>query len=81
MTALTPRNAFRWLALLVGVSMVVGAAGAGFLHALTWVTRFFHDHPWLIKYQPYMSNGLTLRSAPKGLAMRGARAMACKAAQ
>lgn len=54
MTALTPRNVVRWLALLVGVSMVVGAAGAGFLHALTWVTRCFHDHPWLIYSLPFL---------------------------
>ena len=54
MTALTPRNVVRWLTLLVGVSVVVGAAGAGFLHALTWVTRCFHDHPWLIYSLPFL---------------------------
>ena len=54
MSALTPKNALRWLAIIAGVSLVVGAAGAGFLHALTWVTRCFHDHPWLIYALPLL---------------------------
>ena len=54
MSALPPINALRWLAILAGVSLIVGAAGAGFLHALAWVTRCFHDHPWLLYLLPVL---------------------------
>ena len=46
------RHVRLWLVLLLGLPLVIGAAGAGFLHALTWVTRCFHDHPWLIYALP-----------------------------
>ncbi len=42
------RTLLRWVLLCIGLSLVVGAAAAGFLHALTWVGRTFQSHPWLI---------------------------------
>jgi H+/Cl- antiporter ClcA len=42
------------LVILIGVPFVVGAAGAGFLHALDWVTRCLHDHPWLLFSLPFL---------------------------
>ena len=42
------RTLLRWVLLCVGLSLVVGAAGAGFLHALDWVGRTFQTQPWLI---------------------------------
>ena len=43
-----------WLVVLIGIPLLVGAAGAGFLHALDWVTRCFHDHPWLLFSLPFL---------------------------
>jgi H+/Cl- antiporter ClcA len=40
------------MAIIAGVAFVVGAAGAGFLHALTWVTRQFNEHRWLLYTLP-----------------------------
>ena len=54
MTHLTRRRLTFWLTLLIGVPLLVGAAGAGFLHALDWVTRCFHDHPWLLFSLPFL---------------------------
>lgn len=48
------RHVRLWLVLLLGLPLVIGAAGAGFLHALSWVTRCFHDHPWLIYGLPLL---------------------------
>ena len=54
MTPFGGRNLKLWLTLFVAVPLVVGAAGAGFLHALAWVTRCFHDHPWLLYLLPVL---------------------------
>jgi len=54
MSALTPKNALRWLAIIAGVSLVVGAAGAGFLYALDWVSHTFNDHRWLLFTLPML---------------------------
>ena len=42
------------LVILIGAPLAVGAAGAGFLHGLDWVTRCFHDHPWLLFSLPFL---------------------------
>lgn len=42
------------LVILIGVPLAVGAAGAGFLHALDWATRCFHDYPWLLFSLPFL---------------------------
>ena len=54
MSALTPKNALRWLGLIAGVSLVVGAAGAGFLYALTWVSHQFNRHHELLYTLPVL---------------------------
>ena len=48
------RNVLRWGAILPLVSLVVGAAGAGFLHALEAVTRLYQSTPWLIVSLPFI---------------------------
>ena len=54
MSALTPRNTLRWLLIIGGVALVVGAAGAGFLHALEAVTRLYQSTPWLLAALPFI---------------------------
>ena len=54
MPRMTPKLILRWVALIAGVALVVGAAGGGFLHALDWVTRCCHDHPWLLFSLPFL---------------------------
>ena len=54
MSALTPRNTLRWLLIIGGVALVVGAAGAGFLHALEAVTRLYPSTPWLLAALPFI---------------------------
>ncbi len=54
MSSLTPRNTLRWLLIIGGVSLVVGAAGASFLHALEWVTHVFNAHRWLLFTLPVL---------------------------
>jgi len=54
MSSLTPRNTLRWLLIIGGVSLVVGAAGAGFLFALDWVTHVFNAHRWLLFTLPVL---------------------------
>jgi len=49
-----PRNVLLWGAILSLVSLVVGAAGAGFLHALEAVTRLYQSTPWLIVSLPFI---------------------------
>jgi H+/Cl- antiporter ClcA len=49
----------RWLTLLAGVCFVVGAAGAGFLHALAWVGRTFEAHLWLVWTLPFLGLAMT----------------------
>jgi H+/Cl- antiporter ClcA len=48
------RHLVRWLAIIAGVSLVVGAAGAGFLYALDWVTLTFDEHRWLLFTLPVL---------------------------
>jgi len=54
-----PHRLLRWTLLLAGVSLVVGAAGAGFLHALTWVGRTFTSHLWLVWTLPFLGLAMT----------------------
>ena len=48
------RRVLAWLVILLGLSLAVGAAGAGFLHALAWVTRTFNEHRWLLFSLPVL---------------------------
>ena len=54
MFAKPPRNVLLWGAILTLVSLVVGAAGAGFLHALDAVTKLYQSTPWLIVSLPFI---------------------------
>ena len=54
MFAKPPRNILLWVSLLAGVSLVVGAAGAGFLHALESVTALYRSTPWLLVTLPFI---------------------------
>jgi H+/Cl- antiporter ClcA len=54
MFAKPPRNVLLWVAILTLVSLVVGAAGAGFLHALEAVTRLYRSIPWLLVSLPFI---------------------------
>ncbi len=54
MFAKPPRNILLWVAILVTVSLVVGAAGAGFLHALEAVTSLYQSTPWLLAALPFI---------------------------
>ncbi|MCD7927397.1 MAG: chloride channel protein, partial [Oscillospiraceae bacterium] len=42
----------RWLALAVGVGLVVGAASAGFYFTFQFVTQLRQAHPWLLFLLP-----------------------------
>lgn len=48
------RRVLAWLVILLGLSLAVGAAGAGFLHALSWVTSTFNEHRWLLFSLPIL---------------------------
>lgn len=48
------RRVLAWLVILLGLSLAVGAAGAGFLHALAWATRTFSEHRWLLFSLPVL---------------------------
>ena len=54
MTIQALKKALVWLGLLLGVSLGVGAAGAGFHHALEWVTRLYQTTPWLVASLPFI---------------------------
>jgi H+/Cl- antiporter ClcA len=54
MFAKPPRKVLLWIAMLSLVSLVVGAAGAGFLHALEAVTRLYQSIPWLLVSLPFI---------------------------
>jgi len=54
MTSISPKKAPTWIGLIIGVALLVGAAGAGFLHALEAVTRLFQSTPWLIVSLPFI---------------------------
>lgn len=54
MDPLSPKSLLRWTALLLAVSLVVGALGAGFLHALVAVTQVFKSTPWMLVSLPFI---------------------------
>lgn len=54
MGPLAPKTLLRWSALLLAVSFVVGALGAGFLHALDAVTQIFKSTPWMLVSLPFI---------------------------
>jgi len=54
MFAKQPRNVLLWAAILILVSLVVGAVGAGFLHALEAVTALYRSTPWLLVTLPFI---------------------------
>ena len=54
MMSISPKKALTWTGLILMVALVVGAAGAGFLHALDAVTRLFRSTPWLIVSLPFI---------------------------
>ncbi len=54
MFAKPPRNILLWAAILILVSLVVGAVGAGFLHALEAVTALYRSTPWLLVTLPFI---------------------------
>jgi H+/Cl- antiporter ClcA len=54
MNSISPKKALTWIGLIIGVSLLVGAAGAGFLHALEAVTRLFLSTPWLTISLPFI---------------------------
>ena len=54
MDPLSPKSLLRWTAIIIAVSLVVGAAGAGFLHALEAVTKLYQSTPWLLVTLPFI---------------------------
>jgi H+/Cl- antiporter ClcA len=54
MNSISPKKALAWIGLIIGVALIVGAAGAGFLHTLEAVTRLFRSTPWLIVSLPFI---------------------------
>ena len=54
MDPIAPKSLLRWTALILAVSLVVGAAGAGFLHALDGVTKIYQTTPWLLVSLPFI---------------------------
>jgi H+/Cl- antiporter ClcA len=54
MVPLSSKPLLRWTTIILGVALLVGAAGAGFLHALEAVTRLFQSTPWLIVSLPFI---------------------------
>lgn len=54
MTSISPKKALTWIGLILGVALIVGAAGAGFLHALEAVTALYRSTPWLIVSLPFI---------------------------
>ncbi len=54
MTYISPKKALTWIGLILGVALLVGAAGAGFLHALESVTALYRSIPWLIASLPFI---------------------------
>ena len=54
MISIITTTALTWIGHILGVALVVGAAGAGFLHALEAVTRLFLATPWLIVSLPFI---------------------------
>lgn len=54
MNSISPKKALTWIGLILGVALLVGAAGAAFLHALEAVTGLFLATPWLIVSLPFI---------------------------
>lgn len=54
MTSISLKKALTWIGLILGVALIVGAAGAGFLHALEAVTALYRSTPWLIVSLPFI---------------------------
>ena len=54
MDPLSPKSLLRWTTLILAVSLVVGTAGAGFLHALEAVTKLYQSTPWLLVTLPFI---------------------------
>ena len=54
MDPIAPKNLLRWTVLILAVSLVVGAVGAGFLHALEGVTKLYQTTPWLLVSLPFI---------------------------
>ena len=54
MDPLSPKSLLRWTTIILAVSLVVGAAGAGFLHALEAVTALYRSTPWLLVSLPFI---------------------------
>lgn len=54
MFAKPSRNILLWVAVLAPVCLVIGAAGAAFLHALEAVTALYRSTPWLIVTLPFI---------------------------
>lgn len=48
------RRVLAWLVILLVVPLAVGAAGAGFLHALESVTKLYRSTPWLLVSLPFI---------------------------
>jgi H+/Cl- antiporter ClcA len=73
------RRVLAWLVILLGLSLAVGAAGAGFLHALAWTTRTFSEHHWLLFTLPVL--GLLMvwvYEAPAKASAGGVKALIAK---
>ncbi len=54
MDPIAPKNLLRWTILILALALVVGAAGAGFLHALEGVTKLHQTTPWLLVSLPFI---------------------------
>lgn len=54
MDPIAPKSLLRWTVLILAVSLVVGAVGAGFLHALEVVTKLYQTTPWLLVSLPFI---------------------------
>jgi len=70
------RRVLAWLVILLGLSLAVGAAGAGFLHALSWVTSTFNEHRWLLFSLPILGLLMVwIYDAPAKASAGGVKAM------
>jgi len=71
-----PRTVLRWVALCTGLSLVVGAGAAGFVHTLDWVLALFQAHPWLLFTLPALGLAMTwLYANPAKAAQGGLRTL------
>lgn len=71
-----PRTVLRWVALCTGLSLVVGAGAAGFVHTLDWVLALFQAHPLLLFTLPALGLAMTwLYANPAKAAQGGLRTL------